>query len=42
VRRIVWYIPDTIDYGCRYVMGDDWRLKGYNDNEWTGDVDKIK
>jgi hypothetical protein len=42
VKTIVRYVVGTTHYGCRYAKDNSWRLQGYNDSDWAGDVDRRK
>ncbi|KAM2686201.1 hypothetical protein EV2_009117 [Malus domestica] len=39
VRRILRYVKSTIDYGLLYKKGEDYKLIGYCDADFTGDHD---
>jgi len=38
-KRILRYIKGTLDFGLLYLPSNDFRLKGYCDSDWAGDVD---
>lgn len=41
VRHILRYVHDTIEYGLRYILGDDVKLCGFTDVDWVDNsVDK--
>jgi hypothetical protein len=42
VKTIVRYVAGTTHYGCRYAKDNSWRLQGYSDSDWAGDVDRRK
>ncbi|WZZ79037.1 hypothetical protein YC2023_099609 [Brassica napus] len=36
------YIKSTINFGLYYSISDDYKLVGYSDSDWGGDVDDRK
>ncbi|WVZ96400.1 hypothetical protein U9M48_042040 [Paspalum notatum var. saurae] len=42
VKTIIRYVAGTTHYGCRYAKDNSWRLQGYSDSDWAGDVDRRK
>ncbi|XP_042446409.1 secreted RxLR effector protein 161-like [Zingiber officinale] len=41
-KRILRYIKGTINYGILYAFLDDFKLIGYYDCDWAGDIDSRK
>ncbi|XP_013614679.1 PREDICTED: uncharacterized mitochondrial protein AtMg00810-like [Brassica oleracea var. oleracea] len=41
-KRILRYIKGTINFGLYYSISDDYKLVGYSDSDWGGDVDDQK
>lgn len=41
-KRILHYIKGAIDFGLLYSFSKDYKLIGYNDSNWSGDVDGRK
>ncbi|KAL0649156.1 hypothetical protein Bca4012_091847 [Brassica carinata] len=41
-KRILRYIKGTINFGLYYSISEDYRLIGYSDSDWGGDVDDRK
>ncbi|GKV31585.1 hypothetical protein SLEP1_g40262 [Rubroshorea leprosula] len=41
-KRVLRYIKGTIDYGLTYSFSTNFKLYGYSDNDWGGDVDDQK
>lgn len=41
-KRILRYVEETLNYGLSYTVANDFRLFGYSDSDWGGDVDDIK
>ncbi|KAH9781064.1 hypothetical protein KPL71_008321 [Citrus sinensis] len=41
-KRIRRYIKGTINFGLLYSFSNDYKLVGYSDNDWGGDVDDRK
>ena len=41
-KRILRYLKGTINYGLFYSTTNDYRLVGYSDSDWAGDVDDRK
>ena len=41
-KRILRYIKCTINFGLYYSISEDYRLVGYSDSDWGGDVDDRK
>jgi hypothetical protein len=39
VKRIIRYIIGTLNLGCQYGRGDQWRLIGYSDSDLACDLD---
>ncbi|XP_047314375.1 secreted RxLR effector protein 161-like [Impatiens glandulifera] len=42
LKRILIYVRETLSFGLFYSKSDDYRLVGYSDNYWCGDVDDRK
>jgi hypothetical protein len=40
--RILRYVDGTIDFGIMYSTSKDFRLIGYTDNDYGGNIDDIK
>jgi hypothetical protein len=41
-KRILRYIKGTIDFGLLYPSSNEFKLVGYSDSDWGGDVDDRK
>jgi hypothetical protein len=41
-KRIIRYVKGTIDFGLLYQSSNEFKLIGYSDNDWGGDVDDRK
>jgi hypothetical protein len=41
-KRIIRYIKGTIDFGLLYPSYNEFKLVGYSDSDWGGDVDDRK
>ena len=41
-KRILRYLKDTLDDGLLYSLSKDFKLVGYNDSDWAGDMDDGK
>ncbi|KAL5794737.1 hypothetical protein ACOSP7_003331 [Xanthoceras sorbifolium] len=41
-KRILRYIKGTLDFGLFYSISNDYKLIGYSDSDWGGDVDDRK
>ena len=41
-KRILRYIKGTINFGLLYSFSNDYKLVGYSDSDWGGDVDDRK
>ncbi|XP_042450182.1 uncharacterized mitochondrial protein AtMg00810-like [Zingiber officinale] len=41
-KRILRYIKGTINYGIPYAFSDNFKLIGYCDSDWAGDIDSRK
>ena len=41
-KRILRYIKGTINFGIFYYQSNDYRLLGYSDSDWAGDLDDRK
>ncbi|PKU77377.1 putative mitochondrial protein [Dendrobium catenatum] len=41
-KRILRYIKGTIDFGLFYSSSNDFKLVGYSDSDWAGDLDERK
>ncbi|KAL0853708.1 hypothetical protein Bca101_058860 [Brassica carinata] len=41
-KRILRYIKGTINFGLYYSISDDFKLVGYSDSDWGGDIDDQK
>ena len=42
LKRILRYVRGTTSLGLYYTRSDDYRLVGYSDSDWCGDVDDWK
>ena len=42
IKRILRYIRGTTDYGLQYKRTENFRLIGYTDADWAGDIDDRK
>lgn len=42
VKRILRYVKGAIDFGFLYLFPKDYKLIGYSDSNWSGDVDGRK
>jgi len=42
LKRILRYIRGTLSLGLLYTRTDDYRLVGYSDSNWCGDIDDRK
>ncbi|KAE8655864.1 hypothetical protein F3Y22_tig00117016pilonHSYRG00207 [Hibiscus syriacus] len=38
-KRILCYLKGTIDFGLFYSVSNDYKLVGYSDSDWGGDID---
>ena len=38
-KRILLYIEDTLDFGLCYSSSNNFRLRGFSDSDWAGDID---
>lgn len=38
-KRILRYVKGTIDFGLLYPSSNEFKLAGYSDSDWNGDVD---
>ncbi|KAE8684274.1 hypothetical protein F3Y22_tig00111146pilonHSYRG00032 [Hibiscus syriacus] len=38
-KRILRYLKGTIDFGLFYLVSNDYKLVGYSDSDWGGDID---
>ncbi|KAE8697001.1 hypothetical protein F3Y22_tig00110637pilonHSYRG00668 [Hibiscus syriacus] len=38
-KRILRYLKGTIDFGLFYSVSNDYKLVGYSDSDWGGDID---
>ena len=38
-KRILHYLKGTTDFGLNYSVYDYYKLVGYNDSDWSGDMD---
>ncbi|KAE8699231.1 BTB/POZ and MATH domain-containing protein 4-like [Hibiscus syriacus] len=38
-KRILHYLKGTIDFGFFYLVSNDYKLVGYSDSDWGGDID---
>jgi len=38
LKRILKYMRGTVSLGLMYTRTDDYRLVGYSDSDWCGDV----
>ncbi|KAF2308357.1 hypothetical protein GH714_000231 [Hevea brasiliensis] len=41
-KRILHYVKGTMDYGLFYSASNNFRLVGYSDSDWGGDIDDRK
>ncbi|KAL5820270.1 hypothetical protein ACOSQ3_022152 [Xanthoceras sorbifolium] len=41
-KRILRYIKGTIDFGLFYSVSNDYKLVGYSDSDWGGDINDRK
>ncbi|KAG6529238.1 hypothetical protein ZIOFF_011434 [Zingiber officinale] len=41
-KRILRYIKGTIDFGLLYSTSNHFKLEGYSDSDWGGDIDDRK
>ncbi|XP_057811881.1 secreted RxLR effector protein 161-like [Salvia miltiorrhiza] len=41
-KRILHYLKGTINYGLLYSNTNQYKLVGYSDNDWAGDIDDHK
>ena len=41
-KRILCYIKGTLDFGLSYSSSNNFRLVGYSDSDWAGDLDDRK
>ncbi|KOM27543.1 hypothetical protein LR48_Vigan437s000300 [Vigna angularis] len=41
-KRILRYIQGTTSYGLYYSISNDYKLVGYSDSDWSGDMDDRK
>lgn len=41
-RRILRYLKGTINFGLFYSTSNDYKLVGYSDSDWAGDIDDRK
>ena len=41
-KRILRYLKGTIDFGLLYWFSNNYKLVGYSDSDWGGDIDDIK
>ena len=41
-KRILRYLKGKIDFGLYYSISNDYKLVGYSDNDWSGDLDDRK
>ncbi|GKV50107.1 hypothetical protein SLEP1_g56822 [Rubroshorea leprosula] len=41
-KRVLRYIKGTVDYGLTYSFSTNFKLYGYSDSDWGGDVDDQK
>lgn len=42
VKRIVKYVPGTINFGIMYKATDNFGLVGYTDGDWVGCIEDRK
>ena len=42
VKRIFRYVKGTLTHGLKFVASDDFKLYGYSDADWAGDVETRK
>lgn len=42
LKRILRYIQGTVSYGLFYSKAEDYKLVGYSDSDWCGDIDDRK
>ena len=41
-KRILHYLKGTTNFGLYYYVSNDYKLVGYSDNDWSGDMDDHK
>ena len=41
-KRILRYLRGIINFGLHYSISDDYKLVGYSDSDWSGDIDDRK
>ena len=41
-NRVLWYLKGTINFGLFYSIFADYKLVGYNDSDWAGNIDVRK
>jgi hypothetical protein len=41
-KRILRYVRGTVDLGLHYSKTNSFKLAGYSDNDWRGDIDERK
>ena len=41
-KRILRYLRDTTNFSLHYSISDDYKLIGYSDSDWSGDIDDRK
>ncbi|KAE8674311.1 Detected protein of unknown function [Hibiscus syriacus] len=41
-KRILRYLKGTVDFGLFYSVSNDYKLVGYSDSDWGGDIDNRK
>ncbi|BAU02899.1 hypothetical protein VIGAN_11249500 [Vigna angularis var. angularis] len=42
LKRILRYVKGTMSFGLLYTNSDHYRLSGYSDSDWCGDIDDRK
>jgi hypothetical protein len=41
-ERIIRYVAGTVNIGCLYGKGEEWKLYGYSDSDLSSDIDTRK
>ena len=41
-KRILLYLKGTTNFGLYYYVSNDYKHVGYNDSDWSGDMDDHK
>jgi hypothetical protein len=40
LKWILWYIKGTVDFGLFYGYSNSFKLIGYSDSDWAGDMER--